>query len=392
MTNVDYAVLGEGEITTVELIKALKNNENIDSLEGIVHKKNGHYIKNNDRAVISDINSIAFPDYDSFGMDEYLSNQYTNDIYFMYKDDEPRNFSMIMGRSCPYSCNFCFHPLGNKYRQRSLDNFFEELDIVIAKYKINSLSIYDELFSSNKQRVYDFCVRIKPYKLKWIVQMRVDIIEDELLKAMKDAGCYYISYGIESFSDKILLNMKKKINKKDIEKALELTYKNEIGIQGNFIFGDEMEDWDTFNETMAWWRENRKYQLNINFIIALPGTQLYKNAIKTGRIPDSAKFIKDGCPIINLTSLPDEDFNNMMNIVSKESKVNPIKGEVISIKEQAYRTYTMKLKCYHCGHENTIKNIYIDSKIKDISNFKMGCRNCNRKSSYDLSVKTNVML
>lgn len=388
LTQVDFAVLGEGEVTTCELLRGILQGAAFSQIEGIVYKQNGTYIKTKDRPSIEDIDSIPFPDYDAFGMEEFLEKQYTNDIYFLYKDDKPRNFSMIMGRSCLYQCNFCFHPLGNKYRQRSLDNFFKELDLIVDKYNINSLSIFDELFSSNEERIYEFCERIKKYNLKWIVQMRVDIITDEILKAMKSAGCYYISYGLESFNEQVLKNMRKHISKQQIEKALELTYQNEIGMQGNFIFGDEKESWETFNETLQWWEQNRKYQINLNFIIPFPGTELYKNAVKNNKIADRAQYIRENCPVINLTQESDEDFSKMQEIVKAKKAYNPIRGEVIDlIKQDEPYVYTLVMKCYHCGKITTVKNVYVDQKANDLSNFKMGCRECNRKSSYNLYEK-----
>lgn len=383
LTEVDYAIVGEGEITTTELIKAIINKESVDKIDGVVFKNESEYIKNKDREVIADIDKIAFPDYDAFEIEEYLSKQFTNDFYFMYVDDEPRNLPMIMGRSCPYDCNFCFHPLGKKYRQRSLDNFFEELKMLVSKYKINSISIYDELFSVSKERVYEFCERIKYFNLKWIVQMRVDIIDDDILREMKKAGCCYISYGLESMNKKVLSNMKKKITPEAIEKALMLTYKNEIGIQGNFIFGDEEEDFDTFNETMSWWVKNKKYQINLNCIIALPGTKLYENAVKRGVIKDRNSFIKEGCPIVNLTRLSNDDFNKMKGILKIKKQKNEISGEVLDIaKQEEDNLYTITLKCYHCNNISTIKNFFIDRSIEDYKNFRIGCRKCNRRSYY----------
>lgn len=385
LTNVDYACLGEGEITNVELVNAIVGNMDVSAVRGIVYKnETGQYVKTADRPPIDDLDSIAFPDYDGFELGKFLEEQTPYDYYYTYICDEPRMMPIVMGRSCPYQCSFCFHPLGNKYRQRSLDNFFAELDSLLSRYQINSLSILDELFSMNEDMVIEFCNRIRPYQLKWTVQMRVSIANENLLKTMRDSGCFNISYGIESISDKVLKSMGKHITKCEIENALYLTQKVGIGIQGNFIFGDEQEDMETFSETISWWRAHRQYQLNLGFIETYPGTKLYKNAVEKGIIKDKKAFIQNNCPVINLTGMSNSDFDKMRDVVELENlQRNDITGEVINIEPEEGNTefVTFTFKCGHCGTQNKVKHI---KKMRIYSNaFKICCRECNQKSSYD---------
>jgi len=392
MAEVDYACLGEGEVTICELVDAIIHKKDISTIQGIVYKNEyGQYIQNQDRPVIEDINALPFPDYEGFDMDKYLEEQTPYDYYFTYIHDEPRMFPIFMGRSCPYQCNFCFHPLGNKYRQRSLENFFAELDSILAKYQVNSLAIFDELFSLEEKRIFEFCKRIKAYGLKWTVQMRVNIINKQLLEIMREAGCFNISYGLESINDKVLKNMKKKIKKEEIERALELTYQCGIGIQGNFIFGDEEEDMDTFSETLNWWKEHRKYQINLAFIETYPGTQLYKNAVKKGLIADRKKFIEKNCPVINLTKQPEFVFQKMQSIVAlAEFHDYEAVGKVINIEQNSLNPdfVTAAFKCYHCNEISTIKRI--SAKRIYSNHFKICCRHCNQKSVYDTRAYFNI--
>jgi len=392
MTGVDYACLGEGEITICELMEVVINRKDITKVKGIVYKnKDGEYVKSQDRSVVEDLNNLPFPDYDGFDMDKYLEEQTPYDYYFTYIHDEPRMFPIFMGRSCPYQCNFCFHPLGNTYRQRSLDDFFLELNDVLEKYQVNSLAIFDELFSLEEKRIFEFCNRIKPYGLKWTVQMRVNIINEKLLKSMKEAGCFNISYGLESINVKVLKNMRKKITKEEIERALELTYQCGIGIQGNFIFGDEKEDMNTFSETLNWWRSHRKYQINLAFIETYPGTQLYKNAVKKGLIKDRKKFIEANCPVINLTQEPDFVFKKMQTIVElAEYHGDETLGEVINICRNTDNPMFVEanFKCYHCHESNTIQRILVKRIYSN--HFKICCRHCNQKSVYDTRAYLNV--
>ena len=210
----DYAVIGEGEITDVELIQTLMAHQDVSKVKGIVYKTKDGYKQTAPREQIEDLDSIKFPSYEGFDMEIFLDSQRVSDEYYSAYSDRPRIMPIILGRSCPYQCKFCFHPVGNKYRMRSRDNFFMELDRHVQMYAPTCLLITDELFSSSLERVYEFCARIKPYRLNWVVHMRVVIISKEILEVMKEAGCYSISYGLESFSPTVLKNMRKYISTK----------------------------------------------------------------------------------------------------------------------------------------------------------------------------------
>lgn len=382
---VDYGVLQEGEETIVELVYTLIHNKDVSNIQSIVYSKNGKTIVTPIRKSIEDLDKLPFPDYEGFGVNEYLAMQRPNDNYYLYPFDNPRTLPVISTRSCPFSCTFCYHPLGKTYRVNSLDYFFKWVDFLVQNYQINMLLILDELFSVNKARMLEFAVRIKPYNLKWIAQMRVDDVDEEILAQLKDSGLFYISYGIESASDKILKSMKKKIKLEKIEKALTLTKKYGIGIQGNLIFGDVEENEETYQESLLWWEKNKAYQINLGLIEPYPGTPLYIQASKIGIIKDKLEFIKQGCPPLNLTRMKDDAYQKMTQIIWKEfsqnkiyateyashlTHVDPIKGNM----------YHVTITCPHCNSKIQYKNMHRTTN----NLFKLGCKNCNQR--FDLSI------
>lgn len=146
----DYAVVGQGEITDVELIQALIDGGDVTKVKGIVYRtESGEYRQTQPREEIDDLDTIPFPNYDGLDMDKYLDGQTVAEASTSY--DRPRTMPMILGRSCPFQCKFCFHPSGTKYRQRSLDNFFAELDSNVEKYHPKRIYVLDELFSAKPQ-------------------------------------------------------------------------------------------------------------------------------------------------------------------------------------------------------------------------------------------------
>mgnify|MGYP003959422739 FL=1 len=206
-----FGVFGEGERTIIELLKAIESNGNYQQIDGLIYKNSeGEVVQTKPRKVSKDLDYIPFPDYEGFGLNTYLDLQRPNDSLFLYPEDNPRMIPMSFSRSCPYSCTFCYQPTGQIYRKRSISNFFTELDLITNRYDVNLLAVYDDLFSVKRDRTIEFCERIKPYGIKWIAQMRVDMVDNELLEILYDSGCYNISYGIESMDETVLVNMKKK--------------------------------------------------------------------------------------------------------------------------------------------------------------------------------------
>jgi len=381
---IDYGVLNEGEETISELVPAIISGGSVSGIKGIVYRNGSKIKKNPARESIKDIDTIPFPDYDGFGVMEYLNGQLPADCYYMYPMDNPRILPVISTRSCPYSCTFCYHPLGKKYRKNSLDYFFRWVEELIEKYDINMLVILDELFSVNKKRMLEFAKRMKKYNLKWLAQMRVDDVDEESLTKLKESGLFYISFGIESASDTVLKSMQKKLKIAETEKALATARKLGIGIQGNLIFGDTAETQETFQESMNWWRSHKFYQINLGLIEPYPGTPVYQKVAAEGRLKDKMAFINNGCPPFNLTSMTDEEYTEMTRIIWEESQDARIFAKVNhSIKTGEAKNkgslYEFQVVCPHCGETVTYRNMHKNEG----GIFKLGCKNCNQR--FDLN-------
>lgn len=388
LTGVDFAVIGEGEITDVALAMALEQGTDIREIEGIVYKDPEGYHQTKKREPIYDLDGIPFPSYEGLAIEEYLSHQRVDGWYnyFTYYSDEPRMMPMLMSRSCPYMCSFCFHPIGRGYRARGLDNFFEELDMWIEKYHINGIALVDECFSMDPDTVIEFSHRIKPYHIAWACQMRAEIYNYEMMKAMKESGCIGACFGIESMSQAVLDNMQKHLKQETIEKALQVSYECGVGASGNLIFGAETECFDTVWESIQWNRkhmENYKHQpINaFTYIQTYPGSRYYNHAVKNGLISSEAEFIKNGKWILNITQMTDREYGIVGEAARLLQHETRDQGTLLCLDEQADGRLAVTITCPHCKSTHTYRNLS-RRHLKEHRIRNLGCRTCNGMADY----------
>lgn len=371
----DYGVVGEGEVTVSRLCRALSDGTDIRAVDGIIIKEG--YIQTKPREEIACLDTLPLPDYAGFEFDQVISKgapficRSASGIPYM---------GLIVGsRSCPFQCTFCFHTSGSKYRQRSLDNFFEEVDYLVEHYHIQFLHVIDELFSFSKDRIREFCRRIKPYGLKWHAQFRVCDMTEDIVEEIKASNCVGLAYGLESADNRILKSMRKAITIEQIEKTLRITHKAGLKIEGNFIFGDVEETMETVNNTLSWWEEH-PYDIGLGMIRTYPGTPLYKYAVEHRIIQDEIEFIRNGCPLVNLSKLSDEEFTALQRKIgvlayAKSSAVLDLKDAFLDQNHCLYFRGT----CEYCGAEVNCRNLDVFEDVSyGISN-DLFCDHCQRR-------------
>lgn len=315
----DYGVIGEGEKTIVELLKALSEEVEIKNIAGLIYNENGKFVKTKARDEFQNLDDLPFPDYEGFDYGEYLeTNPDTSD-----EGKKHTQISVIGGRSCKYNCTFCFHPSGSKYRQRSLDSIFKEIDYLTSNYKVSYIALREELFATDNERVAEFCKRVNAYDFDWSIQMRIDSINPQLIEILRGTRCRYVFVGIESAHNNILKSMRKGITQQQIEKALTLLSEAGLNSRSGVIFGDKMETMETALWTYNWYKKYKNYfRMFLDMIIAFPGSNLYVDACKNRIISNPVQFLKDGCPIVNLSKLNDAQFAELVTLIEQENGRN----------------------------------------------------------------------
>lgn len=369
---VDYGVIGEGEVIVCELFAALENARDPRFIPGIVYRNGRVYVQTVGKPAPVLLEDVPFPDYEGFGFAKLLES--VPNIIGM---SEYNTLPIVTGRSCPFRCTFCFHTSGQKFRQRSLDDVFAEIDYLVAKYGVKYLSIQDELFlyKKNLPWVQEFCRRIKPYGIKWLAQFRVNDITPELVAMLKNANCATMAFGIESADNTILKSMKKGITIELTEYALDIVYRAGVGIQGVLIFGDPAETIETATRTLNWWKEHRHFELQLSAVITYPGTEIYRHACEKNIIPDPVKYIRDGCPLVRLSKMSDGEYAWLFQQIAslpRSSHSQPDNAKILSIDYQGSRV-DVEGNCVSCGHKNRWE------KNRLFITETLSCSKCGRK-------------
>ncbi len=190
--NFDFVIIGEGEDTILNLFNNINNPENV---RGIAFKKNGEIIKTAPGEFIKDLDKLPFPARELFPPLK------------LYRGQEALGSklpagSILTSRGCPFSCTFCFKAVfGNKFRARTPENILEEWIYLIRNYNVKEIAIIDDSFTTDVNRVIKFCDLLIKEKLKvrWSCPngIRIDIGNSDMLKKMRQAGCYRVALGIE---------------------------------------------------------------------------------------------------------------------------------------------------------------------------------------------------
>lgn len=350
----DIGVIGEGEITVQELVKALDSNGNIEKISGIIYKCNGDFVTTTHRIEIKNLDSIPFPDYNGLGYHKLWNISGTAIV--------------SAGRSCPFRCTFCFNPSGSTYRTRTIDSLIHEISSIINTHDaIHSIAIEDELFVTKRSKIEEFCEKIKPLNVNWGCTAHPSTLKNDLLKTMRVSGCVAINIGVDSASQKVLASMNRKTSLHQIENALRMIQENGIAILGNLIFGDIAENKTTVEESLHWWRKNRRYMLNLGPIYAFPGTKIYDHAVTRGIIKDPIAFLRADCPPVNISQLTEQEYKELpLRLTSEEAFcANPPKTfSILSVDTNTQKTQ-VRFAC-QCGFVTNMqtRGILLSSNIQ----------------------------
>lgn len=274
----DIGVIGEGERTFCELLEKGIGPESLSSVNGIVFREGGRITVNAPRPFIGDLDTLPFPAWDLIPDMRLYRPAVTNFLR------EPV-FSVMTSRGCFGRCIFCDRGVfGNTVRLHSARYVLDMIRELTTRFGVREITFYDDNMVFDKKRLLDICQGLSAERapVTWSCSARVDRVDEETLVCMKKAGCWQISYGIESGSPEILKNIRKGITVEQIREAARLTKKAGMSMRGYFIIGNPGETEATLKQSLALALTLPFDDILVEYMTPYPGTDLYRDIGRYG--------------------------------------------------------------------------------------------------------------
>ncbi|MEI6597390.1 MAG: radical SAM protein [bacterium] len=278
-TNIDIVIIGEGEKTFAELIQRFLDKQPLDNVKGTAYKKDGKIILAPPRELVDNLDSLPFPAWDLIDFKKYSKLPSMN----LYSAAKPWSI-IFTSRGCPYHCLYCHNIFGKKARFRSAENVIEEIEILTKKYGVKEIQIVDDVFNLDLNRAKKICDLIVDRGIKIKIcfpnGVRADRMDRELIKKLKNAGCYSVTCAIETAS----LRLQKEINKNlDLDRVKQvIAWLDEEGIitHGFCMLGFPGETEEEMEMTIKYATNSRLMVAIFFTVVVYPKTKIFEYARK----------------------------------------------------------------------------------------------------------------
>jgi radical SAM superfamily enzyme YgiQ (UPF0313 family) len=270
----DVAVFGEGESTMQEIV----DGKPLEEIQGIAFRKNGEIRCNGQRSLIKDMDSLPHPAWQLYDLNKYKSGG----LYSGFGRKGRLELPVEGARGCPYSCIFCFRVAGRTIRFRSPSRVVDDVERDVNEFHASKIHFVEGTFGVNKKMAIEVCNELirrgLHEKIEWSTGGRVDNVNKELLEKMKEAGCNYIGFGVESGDPELLKIIGKNTSLDQVKKAFKLCKEVGIKTEADFILGHPFETEETVLKTIKFAKELDADHATFAILVPFPGTEVAKMA------------------------------------------------------------------------------------------------------------------
>lgn len=289
-----------------------------------------------------DLDSLPHPAWDLFPMNYHAL------MRLPHAENRDRCFPVLSGRGCPYRCNFCYR-MHKGYRARSAKAIADEIQILMTNYRITYIDLADEVLMVSPDRTVEVAEALKPLGIKWMCNGRLNCAKPTVLRVMRDSGCIFINYGIESVDNEVLRTMKKKLTVKQITDGIEASLAAGISPGFNFIWGHIGDTRETLQRSVDFLLkyDDHSQLRTIRPVTPYPGCDLYYYAIEKGLLKDCADFyenkhINSDFMSVNFTNLTNEAFHQELFKANRALLKNYYDWQYKKVLDSAARLYFNK--------------------------------------------------
>ncbi len=293
--SIDFVLIGEGELTLEELLKALEAKKtDFSRIAGLASRQNGKVTAGPHRELIKDIDILPLPAYDLFPMGKYVGHTYWTNFC-----------ELFTSRGCPGGCSFCYEwsqydPRYPKdfvsWRSHSASRIVGELEILSKKFKVKTVVFQDDAFNVNPKMVEDVCRGIleKNIKVNWVILGRADdwSKQEALIPLMKEAGMFMGLVGIEVANDAELSKIGKGVTVSQIKQTVDSLRRNNIATVGTFMIGFEDDTEAAIKERFSFADHVDPDVFALQFVTPVPGSPLWMKLVKEGLLDPSKIDLK----------------------------------------------------------------------------------------------------
>ena len=277
--NIDFAMYGEAELSFKNLLEAIEGKRDFKDVDGLVYRDNG-INKNKPIDFEKDLDKIPMPARDLLPMDKYKAAP----TYYL----ELPSFLILSSRGCPFACSYCSKVSGKMYRHHSVDRVIKEVKLLIDDYGAREIIFRDDTFTVDKRFTRELCEKMIDEgihkKIRWTCMTRANLVNPEILKLMKKAGCWSMHYGIESASQRLLNLIRKGITVEQARNAIKWTREAGIETKAFFMLGLPSETREESLETIKFAKEIGADWIQVTVTTPYPGTELFERAKEDGTL------------------------------------------------------------------------------------------------------------
>lgn len=274
--DIDFVIRGEGEYSLRDLIAG----GNLDDVKGLVYKDQNNHIKMHPEfGIVEHLDDLPTIAYDLIDMNKYFPTAGQCHRF-------PAS-AMITSRGCPGRCIYCSSSVsGKKVRYRSARNIADEIKFLIRTYGIREIVFMDDVFTSNKERLLEFCRMVHDEKIDilWDCSSRVQHVDEGILLKMKKAGCSQLSFGVETGDENVLKSIKKGQTLDHVRKKVALSKKAGIETRSSFILGFPSDTMESMKKTINFAIELNPHLVSFYIATPFPGTEMYDWAVKNDKL------------------------------------------------------------------------------------------------------------
>lgn len=267
----DYAIIGEGEQTAYELIKVLSTPSKIKNISGLAYLKNGELIKTEPRIKLKEMGDLPLPARDAIPLEKYLS------VWKEFHGKATANISTQRG--CPYTCKWCSTAVyGQSYRRRPAKLVVDEIQLLQENYGVEALWFVDDVFTISHKWLTSLHNEMtsRNVKIDFEIITRAERLNEEILKMLKEMGCFRIWIGAESGSQRIIDAMDRRVSIEDVREKIKLTQHQGMEAGTFIMIGYPGETQEDIFKTVTHLKIAPPDQFTITLAYPIKGTGLYE--------------------------------------------------------------------------------------------------------------------